>query len=515
MRQVWHIFKKDVRRLRWEAAATLALLAWVAHLDRWRADSTPGAAEGWLNVLLPAAWAYLVGLLVLQDPLVGDREFWLTLPCRRRSLLGAKALFVLCFVHAPYFLAQAGILLARGFSPVAYFPQLMTKQLFLLVMLTLPSAAVAAMVENVVQFALAAVVLASAAVYAAGMPQGQLLTQTDAARLDLALLAVVVGAGAVVPLQYGRRRTAVSRGIGAAAAIAAVVAFAGMPKVTSAEVQCALTPLRLAAPASVTLLDKVEPLPSGFPRYILPLTTMNLALPMRISGLPPADLAISAQLSFDIRTENGERYSALSLPYPTQHAKTQLAATVWPVGPAPAYEIVMLDRTVYERLKGSPVIVEGSIMTELHQRGTTTRIQAEKAGDAPGLGKCTSAMGDGAFSQQGGLSVTCESPDEIPNPTYVTLMAPGVEPSRRTGLGAYGRVTSYPRSALLSPLNRRNAFIPLVAREDWTKNTGAFPQEDLSGAVVEIVPEPVAGRAILEYRWNGVLLSKFVVPAKP
>jgi hypothetical protein len=128
VRQVWHIFKKDARRLRWEVAATLGLLAWVAHLDRWRSDWTPGFAEGWLNVLLPLAWCYLVGLAVLQDPVVGDREFWLALPCRWRSMMGAKALFVLCFIHLPYLLAQAGILAARGFSPVTYFPLLLWKQ---------------------------------------------------------------------------------------------------------------------------------------------------------------------------------------------------------------------------------------------------------------------------------------------------------------------------------------------------------------------------------------------------
>jgi hypothetical protein len=514
VRQVWHIIKKDARRLRWETAATLALLAWVAHLDRWRQDWMPGAAEGWLNVLLPAAWVYLVGLLVLQDPLVGDREFWLALPCRWRSMLGAKALFVVCFIHLPYFLAQAAILAFRGFSPVTYFPHLMWKQLLLLLMLTLPAAALAAMVENVVQFALAAVVLASGAVYAAGMPQGQGLIQTEAARIGLALLAVVVGAAVVLPLQYGRRRTAISRGIGAAAAIVAAVVFVGVPLVTSAEVQCALTPARLTAPPTVTLLGKVETLPDRFPRYNLTSTMMSLALPIQISGLPQADLTESVQLSLDIRTERGERYEAISTPYSTQPVKTRLTATVWPVDQPPSYQIVMVDRAVYERVKGSPVSIDGRILAEFHQRGTATRIPVEKAEDAPGLGKCASAVGDGGFYQGNGLSATCESPDEIPNPTYVTLEAPGMELLWRRGLSTFGRAASYPRNTWLSPLNRRNAFIPVVPKEDWAKGTGAVPQEDLAGAVLEIVPEPVVGLAILEFHWKGVVLSKFVVQPK-
>ena len=118
MRLIWHLFKKDTRRLWWEIAITIGLLAWLAHLDRWRADYTPGSMEGWLNVPLPFAWSYLIALAVLEDPLVGDRQFWITVPCRRYVLLAAKALFVRVFVHIPYLLAGSAILFARGFQPL-------------------------------------------------------------------------------------------------------------------------------------------------------------------------------------------------------------------------------------------------------------------------------------------------------------------------------------------------------------------------------------------------------------
>jgi hypothetical protein len=41
------------------------------------------------------------------------------------------------------------------------------------------------------------------------------------------------------------------------------------------------------------------------------------------------------------------------------------------------------------------------------------------------------------------------------------------------------------------------------------------PQTVLSTARPELVPEPVTGRAIVEYEWTRVALSKFAIPPMP
>ena len=41
------------------------------------------------------------------------------------------------------------------------------------------------------------------------------------------------------------------------------------------------------------------------------------------------------------------------------------------------------------------------------------------------------------------------------------------------------------------------------------------PQTVLSTARLELVPEPVTGRAIVEYEWTGIALSKFAIPPMP
>jgi len=80
MRLALHIFRKDTRRFWWEITVTLGLLVALAYMDAHRIGFIPGPMEGWLNMLLPSAWAYLVGLVIHDEALVGDRQFWITRP---------------------------------------------------------------------------------------------------------------------------------------------------------------------------------------------------------------------------------------------------------------------------------------------------------------------------------------------------------------------------------------------------------------------------------------------------
>src|SRR5580700_5254187 len=96
MRQALHIFKKDVRHLRWEIALVL-LMAMLPFVDLRIA---PGAglvsSDGssiWIS-LLPLFWFLLAGRVIHSEALPGTKQFWLTRPYSRASLLGAKMLFL-------------------------------------------------------------------------------------------------------------------------------------------------------------------------------------------------------------------------------------------------------------------------------------------------------------------------------------------------------------------------------------------------------------------------------------
>src|SRR5260370_21474314 len=88
MRQVVHIFKKDVRYLWYEIAITLGLVVMLVFYPL-------------LEFMVPIAWCNLAARLIYAEPLPGDRLFWVTRPYSWKSLLAAKALFILVFVNLP------------------------------------------------------------------------------------------------------------------------------------------------------------------------------------------------------------------------------------------------------------------------------------------------------------------------------------------------------------------------------------------------------------------------------
>ena len=161
MRLMLLTFKKDARRLWPAAAATWVMLAALADADRWRADWIPSPMEGWMNLLLTMAWVCLAALAVLEEPLVGDRNFWTTRPHRWPALLAAKLVFVVLAIHLPSLLADLFVLTARGFSPAAYSGDLLLKQVLFFGAVTLPSIALASLVRNFTHFIIAVFTIAA------------------------------------------------------------------------------------------------------------------------------------------------------------------------------------------------------------------------------------------------------------------------------------------------------------------------------------------------------------------
>ncbi len=92
MKQVSHIFLKDVRRFWPEIVTSIGLLAafgWNAMRSWVLPEELVGVAGGWFEykflpgvvyVALPVAWAFLILRVVQAESLVGDRQFWITRP---------------------------------------------------------------------------------------------------------------------------------------------------------------------------------------------------------------------------------------------------------------------------------------------------------------------------------------------------------------------------------------------------------------------------------------------------
>src|SRR6266436_6011069 len=98
MKQIVHIFKKDVRR-HWPeiliSLAVLALFVW-RESGQWRYraylsdDRISGYLTAAINVGLMLCWCVLTVRLIQSESLVGDRQFWITRPYEWKRLLAAK-----------------------------------------------------------------------------------------------------------------------------------------------------------------------------------------------------------------------------------------------------------------------------------------------------------------------------------------------------------------------------------------------------------------------------------------
>ncbi|MES1260908.1 MAG: hypothetical protein ABUS49_04160, partial [Acidobacteriota bacterium] len=413
MRLTWHIFRKDTRRCWKEIALTFALLAWLTRMDSWRSDYVPDSSEGWLNILLPLAWGYLAAVCILQDAVPGERQFWLTLPCPRRALFGAKALFLLAFIQLPYLLSNAMVLDARGFAPWLFVPRLAEQQLLVLFAVTLPAVALATLARTATQFvALAFALLGSAVVFSSvsetlGLPLVQSVPwmRIDPPRQALALSLLALSAFFVAWLQYRSRRTAVSRGVGVAGLVGACALYILLPPESSAAIEAALWPAHLQnGPVSVRLAPRERTFDS---ERRFQSNAVTIAIPLEVSGVPASPEVRLEQVSLEIVEPGGARYRAERFVPPPK--KVSLLASMRDSG----WEVLVMEPALFARLTAIPVTVRGFLTAEFHQTGAPAVLPRDARVDVPNSGKCAISGADGGLLREDGLRVTFESPRRV------------------------------------------------------------------------------------------------------
>jgi hypothetical protein len=88
----------------------------------------------YLFYLLAWLLCFLLTVLAVQsDPLVGDRQFWVTRPISWRNLLAGKLLFLICAISMPVLIAQLIAMLWNGLSPLRHIQVLAEEQIALAV----------------------------------------------------------------------------------------------------------------------------------------------------------------------------------------------------------------------------------------------------------------------------------------------------------------------------------------------------------------------------------------------
>lgn len=271
---------KDLRHIWPHLLVVLPLMFVFAtnDLDLLTRHRTVLVTTAWQLLFLatPVAIWSLVAALVHSEPLVGDRQYWLTRPFTWYHLAAAKLTVLAICIDTPLFLFQAIALGAAGISPVAYLPDLLWRQVFFSVFLLLPAAALAAVTRTQGQFALVVLLVAGPfAGWAWLAGHGQYI---DGAQwVDACALAMVLCAGscAILLLQYSQRRAALSRTLFAFTALLCIV-YLLVPQQAVYGV--------LASGASIRpSLDRSVKYPAGDWRFR---RTEAIELPLAAEGLP-------------------------------------------------------------------------------------------------------------------------------------------------------------------------------------------------------------------------------------
>lgn len=411
MKQMIHIFKKDVRRFWWEICILLALLAlyawcqpaeWFGSINAINQTSTmyirySGAQMGFVLVLL---WAVLLIGVVFEEAPAGDRQFWTTRPYRWQSLLAAKILFCVATVHVPLLIVQLILLKAAGFAAFHSLGRLIWMNLGLAALLS-PVAALATIIKNRSQFLRIALglilifiicLIAFAATGGWGMnlgasyvmfagnesPWGRLLTL-----LAIGLLVLVI------VRQYAVQKTTQARWV-ALAGVALLVAMNFV--IPETHLNAAVYPaLNQESPSYMQLHMSAPSTEHSFvPIFARDDKHILINLNLYGDSVPEGYIVQGNGIKITLQAADGTRWSSdwqeiytLLLEHETTPPGTEIKG-----GWRTLSSNFAVDKSFYERFKGSPVTVHVDVAATLLQDHTSQL--SEHNGDAviPNIGFC-------------------------------------------------------------------------------------------------------------------------------
>jgi hypothetical protein len=286
MRQALHIFKKDVRYLRYEIALVLLIAGVFAAMH---ARASHGLSDSWwAQLALVVASAFLIGRLVLAEAIPGDRQFWITRPYRWRSLLGAKLLFIVVFVNLPLALAHLFILAVEGFPLVSNLAGLFWTQFLLFTLVSLPFAALAALNSGIVPFIFSQLIVLAAVFSVQELlpPLPRWLDGVEWVPASLALFFLGATAVTVLLVQYKSRRILFSRWYALGGIAAAVLVFAAMPWPVALAVQSHLSRQPSLGSSITIAAGEISGQPNGLPYLVARAKPGALYLPILMQGIP-------------------------------------------------------------------------------------------------------------------------------------------------------------------------------------------------------------------------------------
>ncbi len=339
MGQAIHIFKKDVRHLRFEIVIAVAVAALFAFIETKHALSPVDAvysntsASYLALILLPIIWWTLIGRVIHDEALPGDRQFWITRPYSWRSLLSAKILFILAFVNLPMLIAQAVIIHAYGFSIGSELVGLLWSQVLLTIVFVLPIIAMSALTTGFVQLIagiltpcvialISSVVGPGRGIMLSGFPSGLAVLRLGRAlgvstvsaggygwvQPYFVYLLIAVGGLTIILWQFRRRGTAVGRCFAGATVILLIAGFPWISWPTAFKIQSSLAKTRVDLTSAHLVYDlRNERPPVAFRQGG---ENVRVHIPLQWMGIPSGASAQIEHLSMSFTVPDGTKWTS-------------------------------------------------------------------------------------------------------------------------------------------------------------------------------------------------------------
>jgi hypothetical protein len=310
-----HIFRKDARYLRKE----LCLFVLLAILYAWAA--THAANPVWAELLLAFAAAYLIARLIHAESIPGDKQFWLTRPYNRSSLLIAKILGIVVFLNAPIFAARLYVLCQTGFPIQSTLGPLAWSQFLMFIGAMLPIAALASVTPGIVPFTFVGMILVAigfAIDTSIAPPSAQAvrlaLSSSQWVWNSIALLTLIAFSIPVLYIQYRIRRTFMSRFVILFVGVGGALAYVYVPWPVAAEIQSRVSHQSVGSRA---LRVSLEPgAKRFFPMGMMWRKDFQVDVPLAVRGIPEDVEVIADAVSLSFQAADGSSWSTGSYIYP-------------------------------------------------------------------------------------------------------------------------------------------------------------------------------------------------------
>ena len=367
MSQVLHIFKKDVRYLWPEVLASLVVTAIFVKIyphtwaTGYQTSRLPNVVANIVTVLVPVSWWVMTTRLIHSEPLVGERQFWITRPYQWPKLLAAKALFLVAFLYTPFLIAQSLLLREGGFHPSSYLLGLFFNLFLITLILLIPIAAVATVTSG---FAKAVLWLLSVVVYIAGLAAvgGLLFPSDDPTTYGGSIVFFVLGSlcVAAIILQYATRNVRLARWLLVAAA--ATVAVTVFPWPGSALVRLEYPPTSANVPPPAHLEFSSDS-SLRVTSYGSDEKELLLQFPLAVSGVAAGTAVRADAVAVTITAPNGLHWSSY-LQYDGQYFTSGESTST--VG-------VKVNRAFLEKVKDLPAQVRITWVVSRMRAGATRK----------------------------------------------------------------------------------------------------------------------------------------------